>query len=135
MQKFFKDIQAIDHFTRHLAIHCSQLPCQHCAQSDQFVSHGFIYKQRSQAVSEPVGKRIFCSNRYGHTGCGRTFQLYIADEMPSLHYGCTQVFVFISSLFINLSVLTKKPPRSPIHETPGVGSSAWVDVCWITERP
>ena len=34
-----------------------------------------------------------------------TFQLYIAHEMPSLHYGCAQLFVFVSSLFLNLSVV------------------------------
>jgi len=105
MRTFFEDIHAIDQFTLSLGLHQAELQCVHCSKSDQFVSHGFIYKQRSQTLKEPVGKRIFCSNRHGRSGCGRTFQLYIAREMPSLHYGCAQLFVFVSSLFLNLSVV------------------------------
>ena len=63
-----------------------------------------VYKQRSQSLREPVGKRIFCSNRYGRTGCGRTFQLYLATELPSHHYGTTQLFAFITALLANFSI-------------------------------
>jgi hypothetical protein len=32
------------------------------------VSHGFIYNQHASAEKEPVGKRVFCSNRHGRSG-------------------------------------------------------------------
>jgi hypothetical protein len=74
------------------------LECAHCSKHDQFVSHGIIYKQRSSSFAEKVGKRIFCSNRYGRTGCGRTFQLYVANEIPSFRYGAAHLFIFITAL-------------------------------------
>jgi len=104
VQRFFKNIASIDSFTRALGYHRDDLECEHCLKNGQLVSHGFIYKQRSAQVREPVGKRLFCSNRYGRTGCGRTFQLYIASEFPSLHYGAAVLLVFISALLAHLTV-------------------------------
>jgi len=39
-----------------------------------------------------------CSKRYGRQGCGRTFQIYVAVEIPSLRYGAAHLFVFITAL-------------------------------------
>jgi len=102
MRKFYDNYDAINRFTLSLDYHQNQLECSHCLKSDQFVSHGVVYKQRSVTVSEKVGKRIFCSNRYGRSGCGRTFQLYLADFIPGLRYGAAELFVFISSLFAKM---------------------------------
>ncbi len=104
MQRFFKDFESIDQFTLSLDYHQDKLECVHCSKHDQFVSHGIVYKQRSIAIKEPVGKRIFCSNRYGRSGCGRTFQLYIASEIPHFRYGAAHLFVFISCLLANLTI-------------------------------
>lgn len=56
------------------------------------------------ALREPVGKRVFCSNRYRHAGCGRTVQLYVACVLPQLQYGAAHVFVFLSLLFTGMAV-------------------------------
>jgi hypothetical protein len=104
MQRFFKDFESIDRFFLSLDYHQNVLSCHHCSQNNQFVSHGIIYKQRSIKVSEPVGKRLLCSNRYGRSGCGRTFQLYIADQVPQFHYGALQWLVFLTSLFAGFSI-------------------------------
>ena len=104
MQKYFNTIESIDSFTLSLDYHKNKLQCHHCKKNNQFVSHGFIYKQRSMKLSEPVGKRIICSNRYGRSGCGRTFQLYVAEEFPSFHYGSIHLVIFITSLLKNLTV-------------------------------
>lgn len=104
MQRFFNDFESINCFTLSLDFHQNELECPHCLKSDHFVSHGVIYKQRSSTEAEKVGKRIFCSNRYSHQGCGRTFQLYVATEVPSFRYGVAQLFIFITSLLINSSV-------------------------------
>ncbi len=82
MQRFFKDYDSINQFSLSLDFHQDKVKCSFCLKNDQLISHGNVYKQRSMSVKEKVGKRIFCSNRYGRSGCGRTFQLYIATEVP-----------------------------------------------------
>jgi len=104
MKRFYPDFNTIDAFTLSLDYHQDELECVHCSKHDQFVSHGIIYKQRSSSFAEKVGKRLFCSNRYGRTGCGHTFQLYVATEIPHFRYGAAHLFVFISALLANHSI-------------------------------
>lgn len=79
--------------------------CNHCKQSHQLISHGFVYKK--QAVAKPaqaVGKRVFCSNRDGHTGCGRTIRLYLDTRVRYLHYAGCRVVAFVLLLMSGISV-------------------------------
>jgi hypothetical protein len=102
MNLFFDSLDALQQYTSSLDHH--DLLCTCCSARRQFVSHGFVYKQRSSSLRDTVGKRIFCSNRSGRTGCGRTVQLYLSTEVPRLHYNASHLFVFITTLFANLSV-------------------------------
>lgn len=104
MQRFYEDFDALNRFSLSLDYHQSELQCVFCLKNDQFVSHGIVYKQRSMLVSEKVGKRLLCSNRYGRSGCGRTFQLYVCSEIPRFRYGAAHLFVFITSLLAQCSV-------------------------------
>ena len=104
MKRFFKDYDSIHQLSLSLDYHQDKIECAHCLKSDQFVSHGNIYKQRSSAFAEKVGKRLFCSNRSGRNGCGRTYQIYIANEVPSFRYGASQLFVFITALLANVHI-------------------------------
>ncbi len=104
MKQFYPDFESINTFTLSLDYHSRELECKHCLKNDQFVSHGIIYKQRTCSFAEKVGKRIFCSNRAGRTGCGRTFQLYIAGEIPSHRYGTAHLFIFIMALIANQTI-------------------------------
>lgn len=104
MQRFFKDFESLNRFSLSLDYHQTELQCAHCFKSDQFISHGVVYKQRSMLVSEKVGKRLLCSNRYGRSGCGRTFQLYICSEVPRFRYGTAHLFLFITAMLAGLSV-------------------------------
>jgi hypothetical protein len=103
MQKFFKDLNAIEQFTSTLKSTPS-LQCQYCTETEHFISHGFVYKQHSITHRETVGKRIVCCNRYGHQGCGRTYQLDISRKLPKRRYSNAVLFVFISLLLIGHSV-------------------------------
>ena len=79
--------------------------CKHCQQSQQLISHGFVYKK--QAVAAPqqaIGKRVFCSNRDGRTGCGRTMRLYLDTRVRYLHYAGCCVVAFVLLLMRGLSV-------------------------------
>lgn len=104
MQKFFKDYNSINQFSLSLDYHQNELECVHCLKNDQFVSHGIIYKQRVNAFAEKVGKRLFCSNRSNRKGCGRTFQIYVASEVPSFRYGASHLFIFITTLLANVNI-------------------------------
>ncbi len=102
MQRFFDTLEAIHQFTRSLDQHA--FLCASCKTCGQFVSHGFCHKQHKFAATKTVGKRILCSKRSGRTGCGRTVQLYIASEVPRLHYDTAQLFAFITALLANRSI-------------------------------
>lgn len=104
MPRFFNDIDSINLFTQSLDCHIDSLTCEKCSRNNQFVSHGYIYKQRSQSTTEAVGKRLFCSNRYGRSGCGKTLRLTIANEIPNLCYSGAQVFIFLTQLLAGNSV-------------------------------
>ena len=104
MKRFYQDYDSIHRFTLSLNYHQNELECVHCLKNDQFVSHGIIYKQRSANYAEKVGKRLFCSNRFGRNGCGRTFQLYVATEVPSFRYGAAHLLIFIAALLTNSNI-------------------------------
>ena len=104
MQRFFPDFDSLNRFTSSLDALGDRVQCPHCSKGCQLVSHGVVYKQRSIRQREPVGKRIFCSNRYQHRGCGRTIQLYIAQVIPALRYSTSAVFRFLSSLLKGLTL-------------------------------
>lgn len=84
--------------------HEDTLECKKCSKGDQFVSHGFVYKKHTKGQQRTVGKRIFCSNRHGKTGCGCTYRLYLAVELPSLQYTTEHLFVFLTALLAGLGI-------------------------------
>jgi hypothetical protein len=56
------------------------------------------------ANPEAVGKRVFCSNRNNHTGCGRTVQLYLDSTVRYLHYAGCCVVAFVLSLTTGMTI-------------------------------
>jgi hypothetical protein len=104
MPTYFINISSLHRFTMEFDHHQNELQCHNCLKNDQFVSHGFVYKQVSSTQKIIVGKRIFCANRCGKSGCGATHRLYLSDYLPSLCYTTEQLFTFLSSL-IDLSTI------------------------------
>lgn len=98
MKQYFEDIDTLNQFTLELDHHQDELECTTCSKNDQFVSHGFVYKTADVDKEKPVGKRIFCSNRYGKSGCGATLRLYLAEAIPTLSYTTSHLFIFIARL-------------------------------------
>ena len=105
MKTFFQSLadieRYIDPYQRAYA-----LRCKHCDAQGHLIGHGFIYKQVSMLKRNVVGKHLVCSNRFGHTGCGRTVQLLLAEQLPNRQYGAIQLSVFILLLLANVSVVT-----------------------------
>jgi len=100
MQTYYPSLQAIHQQTLQLELE----QCAHCQQTQQLVSHGFIRKKRNCAEPQAVGKRVFCSNRYSHTGCGRTMQLYLDSTLRYLHHAGSAVVAFVLLLLAGISI-------------------------------
>lgn len=98
MKRYFDDLDVLHRFTLSLDCQPDPIQCRHCSQQDQFVSHGFVYKKQHQGETRIVGKRIFCSNRYGRSGCGRTIRLYLVTELAFLHYTTAHMAAFLLAL-------------------------------------
>lgn len=104
MNIFFKDIDAIDQFTAELRH--NNATCPHCQQQGHLLSHGFVYCNGAAPleIKKPRGKRVFCSNRHQHSGCGKTIQLYLDNEIPHLQYDTSHLFIFLTSLISMFSI-------------------------------
>ena len=100
MQRYYPSLQAIEQQTRQL----DDASCIHCQRTQQLVSHGFIYKKQTGNVPAVVGKRVLCSNRHHHTGCGRTMRLYLDSTVRYLHYTGQQVVAFLLALMTGMTV-------------------------------
>jgi hypothetical protein len=100
MRIYYANLQAIEQQTRQL----DNEPCRHCRQSNHLMSHGFIRKKQVGAEPAAVGKRVFCSNRKQHTGCGRTVQLYVDSIVRYLHHAGCRVTAFVLALMAGMTI-------------------------------
>lgn len=101
MQTYYPSLEAMHQQTMQLA--CEQ--CEHCGQTHQLVSHGFVRKKRAGGGDPyPVGKRVFCSNRHHRTGCGHTMQLYLDSTLRYMHYAGSAVVAFVLLLLAGASI-------------------------------
>jgi transposase-like protein len=100
MKTYYSNLDAIHQQTLQLQLE----QCKHCQQTQQLVSHGFIRKKRNGGDPQAIGKRVFCSNRYHHTGCGRTMQLYLDSTLRYLHHAGSAVVAFVLLLLAGMSI-------------------------------
>ena len=101
MEIYYPSLEAIEQVTAQL----QNKVCCHCQTKGQLVSHGRVYKKSS--AGQPtrwVGKRVYCSPRYGRSGCGRTMQLYLATALVYLHVARTAVVDFVNALYRGLRI-------------------------------
>lgn len=103
MRIFFSTLPQLESFTR-----LKTLPkgnaCQHCRKNDQWISHGYVYKQHSSQHRVIVGKRMLCGRRSTQRGCGRTRQLYLDQYVPQRHYSLSVLIAFVKGLLAGRSV-------------------------------
>lgn len=121
MQTFFSSMASLEHFTHSLGTITPDNACESCSQNDQWVSHGYVYRQQTMAQRHAVGKRILCSQRHGKDGCGRTRQLYLGDIIPKrrhcMHTLATFVFLLCKGLTVTQAYREARedPYRDPRH--------------------
>ena len=104
MQTFFQSLIDIERYIEP-SRRAYDLRCTHCDALGHLVGHGFVYQQLSIRQRQVVGKRLVCSNRFGHAGCGRTIQLRLAEQLPNRQYSVLHLSVFIVLLLANVSVV------------------------------
>jgi len=104
MAKFYDDIDSLQQVTLNLKFYIGVFSCLYCSKSDQFVSHGFIYHSFKGEETNISGKRILCSNRRGHSGCGRTMSLYLKVQQPKYVYSSAHINVFFFMLLAGYSI-------------------------------
>lgn len=124
MKRYFESLESLHRFTLSLDCQTDPLCCQHCSKMDQFVSHGFVYKKQHQGDAHAVGKRLLCSNRYGHSGCGRTVRLYLVTEIARLHYTAVHITVFLLALLTGHS--TQQAYQSATQTTQPRNAWRWL---------
>lgn len=94
----------LERATRELDAQPDRFTCRRCQRSDQFVSHGFVYRKQRGGVRCVVGKRVFCANRCGRRGCGATLRLWLSDGVPRLHVAARVLQGFVLALLAGSGV-------------------------------
>lgn len=100
MLTYSPSLQAIEQQSRQL----NGIACRHCGKSCNLLSHGFIRKKQHGGQALTVGKRVFCSNRRSHDGCGRTIRLYLDSAVRRLHATAAQISAFALALAAGMAV-------------------------------
>lgn len=119
MQVFFSSMASLEHFTHSLGTITPDNACEHCSQNDQWVSHGYVYRQQTMAQRHAVGKRILCSQRHGKDGCGRTRQLYLGNIIPKRRHCIQTLATFVLLLCKGLTVTQAyRDARNDPHRDP-----------------
>ena len=103
MALFFDSMETLHQFTLQLDLYRSTLKCPCCSRDEFLVSHGFTHKIRHDKQLR-TGKRIFCSNRYGRSGCGSTFSLTHSANIPGYHYLAIHFTVFLTCLIGGIAI-------------------------------
>lgn len=97
---YYPSLQAIEQQSRQLC----DTACHHCGKTCNLLSHGYIRKKQHGGDPLPVGKRVFCSNRRSHDGCGRTIRLFLDNAIGRLHATADQVSAFVLALVAGMAV-------------------------------
>jgi len=105
-RRFFSDLDSLNQYTFSLDSLANLPICPKCHRQGHFVSHGFIYRKRSNSDPAPVGKRIFCSPRYNRAGCGGSMRLYLDEIIPFLRYTTEHVSRFLCELMSGTPIET-----------------------------
>jgi hypothetical protein len=103
MALFFDSMETLHQFTLQINLYPSSLKCPCCSRDEFLMSHGFTHKIRHDKKHRS-GKRIFCSNRYGRSGCGGTFSLTHSANIPGHRYLSIHITVFLTCLIASAAI-------------------------------
>jgi hypothetical protein len=74
-------------------------PCIHCREVKSLIKHGFLrgYDQEHQRNKTVRAAHVYRSNRIRATGCGRTFSVWIANNIKQLFICANSLWRFLSN--------------------------------------
>ena len=73
--------------------------CPYCQTSGNLVLHGFLTGYGIDDEPEDKrGRRIFCSNRGKHFGCGRTFSILFSDCLKNFSIRATELWSALKNI-------------------------------------
>ena len=124
---FFSSLQTLEAYCHSLHSLPKEDSCQFCLQNDQWVSHGYVYKQCSLRGITLAGKRIICSARYGRRGCGRTRQLYLGHCIPGRRHTLDTVVMFIGLLIKGMWIEDAYRKALQDHERDSRHAWRWIN--------
>jgi hypothetical protein len=72
-------------------------PCPYCRHTGALNRHGFLkgYDEQNFKQKTIRALRVFCSNRGKAGGCGRTFSVWIADQVKRLFLDAQSLYRFL----------------------------------------
>ena len=73
--------------------------CPHCKTVGYLIKHGFLrgYSSQHQLEKTVRATRVFCSNRNRAAGCGKTFSVWMADQVKHLFLSAESLWQFLST--------------------------------------
>ena len=85
-----------------------QTACPHCKRVGCLILHGFLKGYGTDCNDRKIirGHRIFCSNRYRSSGCGRTFCLLASRFIRGFVITATVLWRFLEKLAAGFSKKT-----------------------------
>lgn len=127
MQQFFSSLVVIELVTASLNQSQTRHICPFCHHSDQWISHGYLYKKTGQKV----GKRILCARRYGKSGCGHTQALYVDDAIPQRRYSLSVLLAFVFALVKGQTVEQAYYQAIGHHHSSPRQAWRWLNALWV----
>jgi hypothetical protein len=100
MVRFYKKQEQFQSFYVKLKF----MACPHCHLSGCLILHGYLYGYSDRGNSRITrGHRIYCSNRYRKTGCGKTFSVLTAQMLPRFTVSAHSLWSFLANIKNGLS--------------------------------
>ena len=99
---FVKDLQALEKTLCGL----KSTACFFCGRRGTLNRHGRIEGNDPQSADGRLrrGHRVYCANRGGREGCGRTFPILLADVLPRHTFSASLLWSVLEGLLGRLSI-------------------------------
>ena len=97
-----------------------QIPCPHCGYIGALILHGYLsgYDEISYGKKVIRGRRIFCSNRFRRSGCGRTFSILKSNILKGFNITAATLWKFFNSIAHGMNKLQSfKKLKLPFSNT------------------
>lgn len=95
MVRFYKNLEQFQSFYVKLKF----MRCPHCHLAGCLILHGYLYGHSDRGNRRITrGHRIYCSNRYRKTGCGKTFCVLTAEVIPRFTVSARGLWSFLANI-------------------------------------